>query len=132
KGGLGKMIGGKVKVVQGTRTYIAPETIRKEYPTPQSDMYSLGIMLFEIVTGQPPFVANSPNDLLMKHLNTAPPEPSVFNSNVTPEADKFILRLLSKKPANRPQSMSEVAAEARSIQFFKMDPQELANEEERR
>ena len=132
KGGLGKMIGGKVKVVQGTRTYIAPETIRKEYPTPQSDMYSLGIMLFEIVTGQPPFVANSPNDLLMKHLNTAPPEPSVLNSNVTPEADKFILRLLSKKPANRPQSMSEVAAEARSIQFFKMDPQELANEEERR
>lgn len=130
KGGLGKMVGGKVKVVQGTRTYIAPETIKKEYPTPQSDMYSLGITLFEVLAGQPPFVASSPNDLLIKHLSAKPPEPSAFNPNVTPEADKFILRLLSKKPAHRPKDMAEVAAELRSLKVFKRDPLELAAEEE--
>lgn len=130
KGGLGKMVGGKVKVVQGTRTYIAPETIKKEYPTPQSDMYSLGITLFEVLAGQPPFVASSPNDLLIKHLSAKPPEPSAFNPNVTAEADKFILRLLSKKPAHRPKDMAEVAAELRSLKVFKRDPLELAAEEE--
>lgn len=132
KGGLGKMVGGKVKVVQGTRTYIAPETIKKVYPTPQSDMYSLGITLFEVLAGQPPFVANSPNDLLIKHLSSKPPEPSAFNPNVTPEADKVILRLLSKKPAQRPKDMAEVAAEFRSLKVFKRDPLELAAEEEAR
>ena len=130
KGGLGKMVGGKVKVVQGTRTYIAPETIKKEYPTPQSDMYSLGVTLFEVLTGQPPFVGNTPNDLLVKHLGAKPPEPSFFNPNVTPEADKFILRLLSKKPAHRPKDMAEIGAELRSLKVFKRDPVELAGEAE--
>lgn len=128
--GVGKMFAGKVKVVQGTRTYIAPETIRKQYPTIQSDIYSLGVTLFEVLTGQPPFVANSPNDLLVKHLSAKAPEPSAFNPNVTPEVDKFILRLLSKKPAHRPKDLAEVSAEFRSLKVFHRDPMELAAEEE--
>jgi serine/threonine-protein kinase len=132
KGGLGKMVGGKVKVAQGTRTYIAPETIKKQYPTPQSDMYSFGVTLFEVLTGQPPFVGSTPNDLLTKHLTAKPPEPSVFNPNITPDADKFILRLLSKKPAHRPKDMAEISAELRSLNVFKRDPSELAVEEEQR
>jgi len=130
KGGLGKMVGGKVKVAQGTRTYIAPETIKKQYPTVQSDMYSFGVTLFEVLAGQPPFVGNTPNDLLTKHLTAKPPEPSAFNPNVTPDADKFILRLLSKKPAHRPKDMAEIGAELRSLNVFKRDPMELAAEHE--
>ncbi|MGC1274368.1 MAG: protein kinase [Planctomycetaceae bacterium] len=130
QGGLGKVFAGKVKVVQGTRTYIAPETIRKQYPTVQSEIYSLGVTLFEVLTGQPPFVGNTPNDLLIKHLSAKPPEPSIFNPNVTPEADKAILRLLSKKPAHRPKDMAEVGAEFRSLKIFKRDPIELAAEED--
>ncbi len=130
KGGLGKMVGGKVKVAQGTRTYIAPETIKKQYPTIQSDMYSFGVTLFEVLAGQPPFVASTPNELLGKHLTAKPPEPSFFNPNVTPDADKFILRLLSKKPAHRPKDMAEIGAELRSLKVFKRDPLELAAEDE--
>lgn len=132
QGGLGKVFAGKVKIIQGTRTYIAPETIQKKYPTPQSDMYSLGVTLFEVLTGQPPFVGSNPNDLLQKHLSMKPPEPSAFNPNVTPEADKVILRLLSKKPAHRPKDMNEVSSEFRSVKFFKVDPMELAAAEEAR
>ena len=69
--GLGKMFAGKVKTIQGTRTYLAPETILKKYPEPQTDMYSLGVTLFEILTGVPPFRGSSPQDLLRRHL-TAP------------------------------------------------------------
>ncbi len=73
-GGLSKLAFGKK--IQGTRTYIAPETIKKKAPTPQTDMYSMGITLFEILTGTPPFTAPSPNDLLKMHLVTQPPPPS--------------------------------------------------------
>jgi serine/threonine-protein kinase len=124
------MVGGKVKVAQGTRTYIAPETIKKQYPTTQSDMYSFGVTLFEVLAGQPPFVGSTPNDLLGKHLTAKPPEPSFFNPNVTPDADKFILRLLSKKPAHRPKDMAEIGAELRSLKVFKRDPLEMAAEDE--
>ncbi|HEX6986415.1 MAG TPA: protein kinase, partial [Planctomycetaceae bacterium] len=130
QGSLGKVFAGKVKVVQGTRTYIAPETIRKQYPTPQSDIYSLGVTLYEVLTGQPPFVGSNPNDLLIKHLSAKPAEPSAYNPNVTPEADKVILRMLAKKPAHRPKDMTEVAAEFRSLKVFKRDPLEIAAEEE--
>jgi hypothetical protein len=70
--------------------------------------------------------------LLVKHLNAKPPEPSAFNPNVTPEADRFILRMLAKKPAQRPKDMAEVGAELRSLKVFKRDPFELAAEEEER
>jgi serine/threonine-protein kinase len=130
QGGLGKVFAGKVKTIQGTRTYIAPETIQKKYPTVQSDIYSLGITLFEVLAGQPPFTGSSPNELLRKHLAEKPAEPSAFNPNVTAEADKVILRMLSKKPAHRPKDMAEVASEFRAINVFKRDPLELAAEEE--
>ncbi|MEO1995022.1 MAG: protein kinase [Planctomycetaceae bacterium] len=117
--GLGKLVGGKAKVIQGTRTYIAPETLLKKKPTEQTDMYSLGITLYECLTGQPPFRGSSPSDLLKRHLADVPLEPSELNENVTPEMDAFVLRMLSKKPKDRHESMNEVAAEFRSLKPFK-------------
>jgi len=130
QGGLGKVFSGKVKVIQGTRTYIAPETIQKQYPTPQSDIYSLGVTLFEVLAGQPPFTGNTPHELLRKHVSVKAPEPSAFNPNVTPEADKVITRMLAKKPAHRPKDLAEVASELRAIKVFKVEPFELAAAEE--
>lgn len=125
--GIGKLLAGKVKIIQGTRTYIAPETIKKMQPSEQTDMYSLGVTLFEVLTGQPPFKGSDPTDLLKKHVGAVPPNPSYINANVSPEMDKFILRMLAKKPKDRHKSMDEVYAEFRAIKVFKEDVQEIAD-----
>lgn len=122
KTGLAKVFAGKNKVIQGTRTYIAPETILKQQPSPQTDMYSLGITFYELLTGKTPFTGASPQDLLKKHVAERPVDPSWINENLTPDADQFIQRLLKKKPAERFGSANEMFAEARSVKFFKEDP----------
>lgn len=118
--GFSKMMGGgKLKTIQGTRTYIAPETIRKQTPTFQTDLYSLGIMFFEVLTGKTPFQAPSPELLLEKHLKAEPPSASEFNPNVSPEMDRLIARLLKKKPADRHGTVDEVLGELKRIKIFK-------------
>jgi serine/threonine-protein kinase len=124
---LSKILHTKInKEIKGTRTYIAPETLKKEPETPQTDMYSLGVTLFEVLTGDLPFKGTTPAELLKKHAIETPPDPSSMNSNVTPEMDRFVLRLLSKSPKNRHKSMDEVHAEFRSLQPFKEDVREIA------
>ncbi len=123
-GAMSKLIGGKEKVIQGTRTYISPETILKAPPSPQSDIYSLGITLFEVLAGEPPFRGTSPDDLLKKHLTTAALPPSAFNDNVTPEMDRFVLKMLAKRTKDRHKNTQEMLAEFRNIKPFKEDPGE--------
>lgn len=128
-GALTKLMGGsKNMVIQGTRTYLAPELIRRKPLTVAADIYSLGITFYEICTGRPPFIHGNPNDLLMAHVRDTPEKPSGYNPNVTPEADAMILRLLSKKPENRPKSMMDVAAELRNLKIFKEEPEAHARE----
>lgn len=127
KGALGKMFSGK-KEIGGTLTYIAPETIRKEPSTPATDIYSLGITLYECLTGTMPFKGSTPKDLLMKHLTTIPAPPSDLNKNVTPEMDRMVLRMLAKKPKDRQKNMQEVMSEFRNIQPFKEDPEKLRDQ----
>ncbi|MFN8710352.1 MAG: serine/threonine protein kinase [Planctomyces sp.] len=124
-GGLGKLFAGRLKVIQGTRTYIPPEVILKRVPTVQSDIYSLGVTLYEILTGAPPFAGTSPNDLLKKHLGETPAPPSLINPNVSPELDLIILKMLAKKPKDRPADMRELHASFRSLKCFLEDPMEL-------
>lgn len=124
KGALGKMFGGK-KEIGGTLTYIAPETIRKESATPQTDIYSLGVTLYECLTGTSPFKGSTPKDLLMKHLTAIPAPPSDLNKNVTPEMDRMVLRMLAKKAKDRQKNMQEVMSELRNVQPFKEDPEKL-------
>lgn len=124
KGALGKMFGGK-KEIGGTLTYIAPESIRKEAPSPATDIYSLGITIYECLTGTTPFKGSTPKDLLMKHLAALPAPPSDINKNVTPEMDRMVLRMLAKKTKDRQKNMQEVMSEFRNIQPFKEDPEKL-------
>lgn len=125
-GGLAKLMGGSKKAaIRGTRTYLAPETIRKEPSTPATDIYSLGITFYEALVGTPPFKGDSPQDLLKKHIAAPCPEPSLSNDQVTPEMDAFILKMLAKKPKDRFQEMSEVLTAFANIQVFKQaDPDE--------
>jgi serine/threonine-protein kinase len=116
----------KSVIIQGTRTYIAPELIRRTPATTSVDMYSLGITLYEILTGRPPFIMANPDALLMAHIQSKPETPSLLNPNITPECDRIVLKMLAKKPKDRPTNMQEVFAEIRSINFFKTDMEEHA------
>lgn len=123
--GLAKLLSGKSKTIQGTRTYIAPETILKKPATIQTDIYSFGITLYEILTGIPPFTGTSPSEILKRHISAKPVPPSATNPNVKPEMDQFVARLLAKKPEQRPKDMNEVFAEFRSVKVFHEEPLEL-------
>ncbi len=129
-GGLSKLLRTKDKVIQGTRTYIAPETIRKERATPQTDIYSLGVTIFEMLTGRPPFLASSPDELLKKHLAASPQAPSELNPNVTPEMDRLVSRMLQKSPEKRPATMLELHGEFRSIRVFKKSDSESSGDDD--
>lgn len=116
-GALGTMFGSSN--LQGTRTYLAPEQILRKSLTRATDIYSLGITLFEALTGKVPFKGTTPADLLKRHLTEDAPGPSIFNPNITPEMDRFILKMLSKKPELRHRNVSEFMSEFRNIKIFK-------------
>ncbi len=113
QGALAKIIGGS-RVIQGTRTYIAPELVQRQPTTPSVDIYSLGVTAYEVLTGRPPFVHSNPRDLLMAHVRQFPDVPSSYNTNVTPECDKLILKMLAKRPKDRHANMDELFSEVRA------------------
>lgn len=129
-GGLGKLMGAGKGPIRGTRTYLAPETIRKEATTPATDIYSLGITFFECLTGTTPFKGDTPQDLLRKHIATAPPLPSMRNEKITPEMDRFILKMLAKKPKDRHESMDDLLRDFNNCQVFKKDEEEEERQRE--
>lgn len=119
QGALGKLLTRKPKLVQGTRSYMAPEQIMGKPLTPQTDMYSFGVTLFEMLTGGTPFKGSTPQDLLLRHVTEPAPPPSSINRNVTPEMDRIVLKLMEKKPASRFKNMQEFLIEFRRIEPFK-------------
>jgi serine/threonine-protein kinase len=85
----------------GTPNYAAPETV-DAVGQPASDVYSLGVVFFEMLTGSLPFRGESAFAVLRKHCTTPPPVPSSLNYALSDELDRIVLRLLSKEPADRP------------------------------
>jgi len=96
----------------GTLLYLSPEQALGEEVDHTADIYSLGVMLFELVTGRWPFSGENDMDILNGHLNLTPPKPSAFNPRVPPGIDEAVLRALAKKPAQRFQTARELAAAA--------------------
>jgi hypothetical protein len=86
----------------GTPHYVAPEMIDGAGAETRSDLYSLGVVFFELLTGTRPFVADSPFAVLKKHCLEEPPPPSRVRPGVPPELDALVLQLLRKTPAERP------------------------------
>lgn len=91
--------------VLGTVDYVAPELFEPDHRADAlSDLYSLGVLLFEMVTGRLPFFAENQIALVTMHMNAQPPAPSSFNPQIPPAVDRVILRALSKRPEQRYQS----------------------------
>ncbi len=107
---------------QGTQSYMSPEQIRCEPPAPAADIYSFGITCYELACGRQPFRANSPNDLLNKHLREPPIPPTVYNQNITPEFSDLVMSMLKKRPADRLGDMQEFLVRFSRIRIHRDDP----------
>lgn len=87
--------------VVGTPTYMAPEQWRGEKASPLTDIYGLGVLVYLMLTGQPPFKADTPHSLMYKHLNEPPPLMKIFVENIRDEIDGVIRKALAKDPNER-------------------------------
>ncbi|SFF05943.1 Stk1 family PASTA domain-containing Ser/Thr kinase [Blastococcus tunisiensis] len=94
--------------VIGTAQYLSPEQARGESVDARSDVYSLGCMLYELVTGAPPFTGDSPVAVAYQHVREDPKLPSSINREIPAELDAILLKAMSKNPANRYQSAAEM------------------------
>jgi serine/threonine-protein kinase len=97
----------------GTVHYVSPEQARGEPATPASDLYSTGVVLFEMLTKQLPFEADSPVGVAMQHVNTTPPAPSTINPAIPPAVDAIVLKALAKEPQDRYPSGAALASALR-------------------
>ena len=111
--GIARLAGGssgltEVGMAIGTPDYMSPEQMLGETVTEASDLYSMGVVLFECLTGRLPFVASSPMALIAKTLHGEPPDPVSLNPEIAPPLAALVLRLLAKQPAQRPTGAAEL------------------------
>jgi serine/threonine protein kinase len=95
--------------VWGSPIYFAPEQAAGDPLTPASDVYSIGVMMYEMLAGTPPFEADSPTALAMKHLREEPPPLTVHNPQVPPRLEWIVRKLLSKEPSARYRTAEQLA-----------------------
>jgi serine/threonine protein kinase/ABC-type sugar transport system substrate-binding protein len=113
--GLAKWIHGTENITRtgnivGTPAYMSPEQLRGESVDHRSDVYSMGIILYQMLTGKPPFDSPSSNvvSIIYQHLEKMPEAPSVHNPDISPEMEMVILKAIAKDPDDRFQSMGDM------------------------
>jgi len=94
--------------VLGTAPYMSPEQAMGNPADARSDLYSLGCLLYEMLTGKPPFMAEVPAGVLHQHVRVAPKPPRELNPAIPAALDALVLQLLAKDPGDRPQTAAEV------------------------
>jgi ABC-type oligopeptide transport system substrate-binding subunit/serine/threonine protein kinase len=121
-------ISGKPRLTQqgtflGTLSYLAPEIILGQEASPRSDLYAMGVMLFEMCAGRPPFEADNLTAVISQHLYAPVVPPSTYNDQIPPLLDKLVVEILSKKPENRPASARAVRGTLKDISLAVVSPQ---------
>jgi eukaryotic-like serine/threonine-protein kinase len=114
--GIARALGEGQNVTQtaaviGTAQYLSPEQARGEAVDARSDVYAAGCVLFELLTGDPPFTGDTPVAVAYQHVREEPRRPSEVNSSIPSSLDAVVLKALSKNPANRYQSAAEMRAD---------------------
>lgn len=103
-----------VSLVRGTPPRPQPHTTLDG----RSDVYELGCVIFELLSGRPPYTGSSPNDLLEEHIKSSVPSVIVYNKEVTRECANLIRRMMAKKPENRPQTMWDALEDFKDVRIF--------------
>lgn len=114
--GIAKVTRGQNKITRagtifGTPHYMSPEQASGSEVTAQSDIYSLGVLLYEMATGEVPFDSDNPMGLLTQHMFTAPPPPSRFNPEMSAGLEAVVLKCLAKEAEHRFPNMAALALE---------------------
>lgn len=91
----------KFDVVWGSPQYFSPEQAAGSPPSPASDVYAIGVIMYEMLTGELPFSASSPEELARLHRELPPPSPSQMNQEIPPALEQIIIKVLSKEPSAR-------------------------------
>jgi len=112
----------RASMIAGTPTYMAPEQARGAAAAPTMDLYSVGIIAFEMLCNAPPFDSDSVMGMLMMHAEGRPKKPSQLRSEVPDAVDELVLRLLAKSPAERFRSAEHCRAEVVRLKAHLKDP----------
>jgi serine/threonine protein kinase len=100
----------------GSARYMSPEqAVSSRNVTPQSDLYSVGVILYEMFTNQLPFMARNPTDIALMHINKRPPPPCELRPGLSQEVQAVILKALAKKPYERYQTGAELAEDLERV-----------------
>jgi tetratricopeptide (TPR) repeat protein len=105
----------------GTVTYMPPEQAMGSNVTAKADLYALGAMLYEMVTGRPPFVGDDSIAIIGQHINTPPVSPTWHRADLPPALETLILQLLEKDPEKRPESAAVVLQALEAIEAGKIE-----------
>jgi eukaryotic-like serine/threonine-protein kinase len=117
--GLAKLLEGGIETqsgtFMGTLPYMSPEQVMAKPLDGRSDLYSLGVILYQLTTGQLPFNIKTPTEAVMKHLHEMPPLPQTIQPGLPADVGEVILKALAKKPAERYQTGGELAQALRRL-----------------
>ena len=121
----------KAGSIIGSARYMSPEQVRSKPVDVRSDIYSLGIVMYEMLAGHPPFDGANMPEIARHHLNTPPPPLSQIRSDVPPGLDKMVMRCLEKLPEDRPMSMDEVLGALVGLGLYSLPRAEMGTRQRR-
>jgi len=118
---LGATMTAESSVILGSVSYLSPEQVQRGIADARSDVYSLGIVTFELLTGQKPYQGEDPVQIAIRHVNDRVPAPSTLNSSISAEIDDLVLRATDTDPDKRPRDCGVFLEELRALSE-KIDP----------